>query len=166
MRPTHSVPLHQFVTFRLDGELYGLAIQVVKEVNPTTAINPVPLSNPTIRGVVNIRGQIVLVMDIAVIFGRPARPIGPESQLVILKTAPELGMIRGLDAGTDVARFGSKPICFLVDSIGEVVSVPAQSMEAPPPHLSVCNAVFVRGIVHSGDDLLVVLDAASLLTDR
>jgi purine-binding chemotaxis protein CheW len=163
MSIVHPSVTHQFVSFWLDRGLYGLAIQVVKEVNPTTAISPVPLSNPSIRGVVNIRGQIVLVMDIAVIFGRTPRPIRAESQLVILKTTPELGLIRNLKAGIDTGKFGDKPIAFLADSVGEVVTVDEQGIEAPPQHLSAVNEHFVQGVVRCGEDLLVVLDPAVLL---
>lgn len=155
--------IREFVSFELEGELYALDIRAVKEVNPNCRIAPVPRSPDNIRGLVNIRGQVVLVLDIAVTFGRDARPITRDSQIVILKTSQELKRIRGLSEAVAAERFSDKPIGFLVDRIGDVITVDAARIEDAPPHLAKCNARFVSGVVYMDDRLLIALDPAEML---
>ena len=155
--------LQQFVTFRVDNDLFGLDIRIVKEVNPTTDITVVPLAPEKIRGLVNIRGQIVLVVDIAVLFDRPQRPLTAQSQLVIIKTRHELELVRDagdLDTGT---TWGEKPIAFLVDGIGDVLPVGTAAIERVPPHIPERIGGYLHGVVRAGDELLILLDAGRLL---
>ncbi|OGV71984.1 MAG: hypothetical protein A3K19_22180 [Lentisphaerae bacterium RIFOXYB12_FULL_65_16] len=155
--------MRQFVSFELDRRLYGLPICAVKEVNPNTQVTPVPRSPQHIRGLVNIRGQVVLVIDTAVIFGWPRRPITESSHILILKTAQEVQRIRNLDGGMRAERFSDKPVGFLADRIGDVVTVDAAALEPPPPHLPESIVRYVEGVVRLGDGLLVVLNAPELL---
>ncbi len=153
----------QFVSFEVDGRLFGLDIRIVKEVNPNTAITPVPRSARHLRGLVNIRGQVVLVIDIAVIFGKPERPTAPSSQVIILKTAQEVLHSRHRDSRIDPTRYQDKAVGFLVDRIGDVVSVETGAFCPAPPHLAASIAPFVSGVVRLVDGLLVVLDPVELL---
>jgi len=147
----------QLVSFLLEKRLYGVDIRVVKEVNPTAEITPVPRTPEHIRGLVNVRGQVVLVMDIAAIFGRECRPITPESQVVILKTARELAGVGGLPDDVDIAHFGDKPLGFLIDEVRDVVTVPSGEVNPPPQHLEEDKSKFHGGVVRLGDKLLVIL---------
>ena len=151
--------LLKYVSFELDRHLYGFDIQIVKEVNPSTQITPVPRSAPHIRGLVNIRGQVVLVIDIAVLFGHGSRPISASSQIVILKTGAEIKRLRLAGPHLRSEQYGDKPVGFLVDRIGDVIQVEA----ATPPHLAEGDARYVRGVVHLDNRLLVVLNAAEML---
>lgn len=153
----------RYVSFELAGNLYGFEIQIVKEVNPHTGITPVPRSAPHIRGLVNIRGQVVLVIDIAVLFGRPPRPVTVTSQVVILKTASEIKRLRRVNMNVSPERFGDKPVGFLVDRIGDVVTLEAERLEPAPSHLAECDARYVQGVVHLEDRLLVILNPAEML---
>lgn len=152
----------QYVSFELDRGLYGFDIQTVKEVNPSTDITFVPRSPQHIRGLVNIRGQVVLVIDIAVLLGRELRPITASSQVVILKTAQEIRRVRALAKELSPERFPDKPVGFLVDRIGDVITVDAGRLETPPPHLGDGEARYVQGVVHLEDRLLVVLNAVEM----
>lgn len=158
-----SNEVRQYVTFQLDGGLYGFDIQAVKEVNPSTQITFVPRSAQHIRGLINIRGQVVLVVDIAVLLGRAPRPITGQSQVVILKTAQEIRRVRSLAKDLAPARFPDKPVGFLVDRIGDVLTVEAGGLLAPPPHLNDWEAKFVQGVIQLPDRLLVVLNAVEML---
>ena len=153
----------QFVSFGLDGGTYGLDIRIVKEVNPDTRITAVPRSNKHIRGVVNIRGQVVLVIDVAVGVGRAARPVTGTSHIIILKTAQEIRRVWDAAAEQHADRFGDKPIGLLVDRIGDVVTVDGSQVAPAPPHLSEVNAQYVEGVVRLREGLLVVLSAAEIL---
>jgi purine-binding chemotaxis protein CheW len=153
----------QYVSFELDGGLYGFDIQTVKEVNPSTHVTFVPRSPPHIRGLVNIRGQVVLVIDIAVLLGRGLRPITSSSQVVILKTCQEIRRVRSLAKDLSPERFPDKPVGFLVDRIGDVVAVEEGRLQATPPHLDEGEAKYVQGVVHLDNRLLVVLNAVEML---
>ena len=158
----------QYVSFVLDGRLYGLDIAVVKEVNPTTTITSAPRSPGHIRGLVNVRGQVVMVIDIAVVFGRAPRPVTEESHIIILKMARELQQVRGLPAGVQIARFGDKPIGFLVDRIGDVISADESELAPAPPHMLQSNARYILGVIRlklkkGREGPLIVLNAAEML---
>jgi purine-binding chemotaxis protein CheW len=153
----------QFVSFFVEERAYGLDIRLVKEINPNVGIARVPHAPPQIRGVVNIRGQVVLVIDVAASLGRAPRPITSDSHIVILKTAPELSRIDGLAPDTAIERFGDKPTSFLVDRIGDVVSVAASKVEPTPSNLSNEQARYLAGVIRIDGDLLAVLRAEELL---
>lgn len=153
----------QFVSFLIEDRLYGLDIRVVKEINPNVEIFPVPHTPPRLRGVVNIRGQVVLVIDIAVILGRRPRPITTDSHIVILKTAHELRRVDSLMNGEEIARFGDKPVAFLVDKIRDVVTVAEDIVEPAPPHLGEATARYFMGVFPFEEDVQVILDAKELL---
>jgi len=153
----------QFVSFHLEKRLYGVDIRLVKEVNPRAEITPVPRTPEHIRGLVNVRGQVVLVMDIAAIFGRECRPITSDSQVVILKTARELAGVGELPDDLDVTRFGDKPLGFLIDQVGDVVKVAAKDVKPPPQHLEELKSKYHGGVVRLGDKLLVLLRVGEML---
>jgi purine-binding chemotaxis protein CheW len=153
----------QFVSFIVEDSLYGLDIRVVKEINPNVSISAVPHTPPHLRGLVNIRGQVVLVIDIAVVLGRDPRPITSDSHIVILKTASELKRADAMLSGEEIARFGDKPTAFLVDRIRDVVTVQATHVEATPPHLGEANARLFDGVIRLGEEVQVLLDAKELL---
>ncbi len=162
-RHSDSKGVVQYVSFVVDRRLYGLDIRVVKEINPNVAISPVPHTRPQIRGLVNIRGQVVLVIDIAVVLGRGPRPITGDSHIVILKTAGELVRIGAPWPADTLARFGDKPIAFLVDRIRDVVAVAVDDLEPVPRHLSDGNAKYFEAVVRLGSEVQVVLNPVALL---
>ena len=153
----------QLVSFYLEGRLYGLDIRVVKEINPNVDIARVPRTPDHIRGVVNVRGQVVLVIDISVVLGRAPRPVEAESHIVILKTASELGRVESLRSWDGLERFGDKPIAFLVDRIGDVVAFRADEVEPAPPHLTEASSRYVEGVVRHDGEAQVLLSAEELL---
>jgi purine-binding chemotaxis protein CheW len=155
----------QYVSFYLDNRLYGLDIRIVKEINPNTNLAEVPRAAPHIRGLVNIRGQVVLVMDIAVMFGRARRPVTEASQVVILKTAAEVRAAPAISVSLFLASFGDKPVGFLVDRIADVTTVSAEAVEPTPAHVEEANARYFSGVVRVPDGVQMILDAAALMAD-
>jgi purine-binding chemotaxis protein CheW len=155
----------QLVSFELEGHPFGIDVRIVKEINPLVAITKVPRAPQTIRGLVNIRGQVVLVMDLAVIFGHAPREATSESQIVILKTDAELKNVRDREA-VDI-ELGDKPVGFVVDRISDVISIPKREVEPVPPHLEVAQARFFDGVVGMNRELLMIMNAKEvLLSDR
>lgn len=155
--------LRQLVTFRIDEDLFGFDIRIVKEVYPYTDFTEVPRAPEKIRGLINIRGQIVLVIDIAVLFDRPPRSITPSSQLVIIKTRQELERMRDMGDHLPEGAWSDKPVAFIVDGIGDVLTVDGTGIDRVPPHIPEKIATSLEGVVHVDDTLLILLDAQQLL---
>jgi len=164
MTKSSKYPDLQFISFYLDERMYGFDIKIVKEVNPNASIALVPLSSHTIRGLVNIRGQVILVMDIAVIFGAAPRPVTEQSRLVMLKTTQEMRNLS--NAGSDepdTQKFSDKTIGFLVDSIGDVVTISESIIEPAPPHLADRALPFIKGVANLDGEIMVILKAEALI---
>jgi chemotaxis signal transduction protein len=106
---------------------------------------------------------VVLVKDIAIMFGRAPRPITDDSHIIILKTSTELAAVSTLGARFNSEVYGDKPVAFLVDRIGDVVTVPASDMEPAPLHVDEANAGYFAGVVYLGDRLQVILEAGTML---
>ncbi len=154
----------QIVSFYVEDHFYGMDIRIVKEINPTTNVCVVPRTPPHIRGLVNIRGQVVLVMDIAVLFGRAPRPITENSQIVILKSGSEIHNVKSLDSEPYWSVFGEKPLGILVDKIGDAIHLSAAELETTPRHIEEDKSRFFSGIVNFEDELMMLLNAAEILS--
>ena len=163
----------QLVTFEVGDSLYGLDIHVVKEINPNVALTDVPLAPPDVRGLVNIRGQVVLVLDLAEILrlhpprdnedNSAALPIPPSAEVVILKTAPELQNARVGHTAFDPKPFGDKPLALLVDRLGDVLNFSSERVFPAPSHVSEATSRHIEGVVELDDRLLIILNPAALL---
>jgi len=156
----------QYVSFDVDGRRYGLDIRIVKEVNPNTNITAVPRSPSHIRGLLNVRGQVVMVIDIAVVFGRPPQRTTDDSHVIILKTPQEIQRVRNLPDNLAPEKFSDRPIGFLADRISDVVTTEESGLQEVPPHLAEANARYVEGVVGIDEGLMLVLAAAELLRHR
>ena len=144
--------IKQLCTFRLAGQLYGVDILDVKEVNPETGFTPVFHAPRVVRGYVNIRGRIHLVLDLRRILGFADREVDEQSRLVLFK--PTVGESFGV----------------LVDGIGDVVEVDEQDIESggladedvpgveDPEHGEITS-----GVCRLAERLLLIVNARNLL---
>jgi purine-binding chemotaxis protein CheW len=157
-----SAEYAQFVSFYIEEDLYGIDILLVKEISPVRSVFSVPLAQPEIRGLMNIRGQVVLVMDLAVMFGRPPRPIHRESQLVIFKTSGEFHNTTITHDRKNVTLCDKKT-GVIVDRISDVRSCENRQIETVPPHLPHDTAHYFEGVLRVGDELQMILDVGEIL---
>lgn len=139
---------HQYLTFGLGRETFAMDIGSVKEVIQMDGITPVPLMPGCIRGVINLRGTVVPVLDLAVRFGRSPTDAGRRSCIVVLEaehrgTALELGM--------------------MVDSVCEVLEIGAADIEPAPAFGSAVRTEFLAGVAKVAGAFLIVLDVAHIL---
>ena len=135
----------KYLAFRVGAEEYGIAILSVHEIIGITPITPVPRAEPGVRGVINLRGKIVPVVDLRVKFNIAAA--GNELCIVVVRS-------RGQDVGV------------LVDSVSEVLFVAAAEI-APPPGLGPqVDASFVSGISTAGGRVRFLLDIDAVLAPR
>src|SRR5262249_22341853 len=132
----------QFCSFFLDGLRFGVDVRKVQEVVPYQEMTRVPLAPPTVRGLLNLRGQIITGIDLRRRLELAERPADSLPMNVVL---------RGEDS----------PVSFLVDDIGEVIEVDADACEPPPETLRGPVRELIQGVYPLPDELLLVLD-----TDR
>ena len=129
----------QFCTFFLKDQFFGVPVQKVQEVIRYQEMTRVPLVPQVIRGLINLRGQIVMALDLRQRFGMEAR------------SATELPM-------NVVVRTDDGAVSFLVDEIGDVLEVDDESFEHPPATLQGQARELVHGVYKLEERLLLVLD--------
>jgi chemotaxis signal transduction protein len=119
---THEVLEHGLACFYLGDAAFGLSIRLVREINPHLEITPAHKAPSYVRGLINLRGQIVTVIDLGERLGLGLRTIGPESRLVILKTNSELAALERCELESCEDKIG-----FLIDRIADVAT-PRETM--------------------------------------
>lgn len=137
----------QLVSFRLGAEEYAVDVADVQEIVRATAVTAVPRAASYVEGVVNLRGRIVPVIDLAARFGLPRSEAGQATRI----------MIAELNGHTTGMR---------VDAVSEVLRLPASAVEPTPELLaSGPSAEFITGIGKLDGRLLLMLDLARVLAD-
>jgi|SRR5208282_1632829 purine-binding chemotaxis protein CheW len=129
----------QFCTFFLDGHFFGVPVQRVQEVIRYQEMTRVPLVPQVVRGLINLRGQIVTAIDLRRRLGMSERPADQLPLNVVVRT----------DDGA---------ISLLVDEIGDVIEVEEKTFEQPPETLQGMAREMIRGVHKLPDRLLLVLD--------
>lgn len=130
---------HQLATFRLDGRLYGVDVALVQEALRLQDHTPVPLASAAIAGLVNLRGQVVLLVDLRARLGR--RPFGEDDEPMMV-----------------VVKVDGEPVSLMVDQVGDVLEVDPELLGPPPPTLDEELRDVVTGVYTLEDDLLLALD--------
>lgn len=129
----------QFCTFILDGLWFGIAVDRVQEVVRHLPHTPVPLAPPVVRGLMNLRGQIVTAIDLRRRLEFPDRDTDSLPMNVVIRTEDGL-------------------VSLLVDQIGDVVEVDPETRDAPPPTLKGAARELIRGAYQLPHRLLLDLD--------
>ncbi len=130
---------HQYCTFYLGEQCFGLDVLRVQEIVRPQAITRVPLAPPMVRGLINLRGQIVTAIDLRRRLDLPERAEGCEPVNVVVQT----------DDGA---------VSLLVDEIGDVLEVTEEQFERPPETLQGPARDLIQGAYKLPDRLLVILD--------
>jgi len=130
---------HSFSSFFVDNVLFGIAVEKVQEVASSVEMTPVPLAPPKVRGLINLRGQIVTAIDVRSCLELSERPIGQTPINVILLTADGYASL-------------------LVDRIGEIVEVDEKDFELPPETLRGPVRELIQGAYKLDNQLMHILD--------
>ena len=133
------------LTFRLSDQDYGIAISKVQEIREWTKVTPLPSSPAYIRGMLNLRGAIVPVIDLRLRFGLDA--LECDSVAVII-----------------VVNVGSRLAGILVDTVSDVVSIDHSQRRALPEFEGHANRRFIDGLAQIDDRLMVLLNIDQLVT--
>ena len=138
-------PLVQWVTFRLDNETYGVNVMQVQEVLRMTEIAPVPGAPDYVLGIINLRGNVVTVIDTRKRFGLEPREVDDATRIVITEIEQQvMGM--------------------LVDAVAEVVDVRMSEIETAPNVGDDESSRFIQGVSSREGELLILVDLNKLLS--
>jgi purine-binding chemotaxis protein CheW len=154
--------MSQYATFRLEERLFGQSIPMVREIIRCYAITPVPHAQPHIRGLINLRGQVVTILDLAVRLGMPRREIQESSHIIILKTTTELASMQSRGQGQGL-QTSADMVGFLVDAIGDVVEADEGKIEPASANVTEAEGRFLSGVLKTDAGLLVLLDIKEVL---
>ena len=141
--PIDAADRREYLAFALGDERYGIEITRVREIRELDRVTRLVEAPRHVRGVVNLRGDYVVVTDLRTRFGMRAREGGAREVMIVIDGASMVGMV--------------------VDHVTDVVSLAHGEIHAPPAMRGVVDERFVRGIATIAQELLVVLDVEPLL---
>lgn len=139
----------QVLTFFVAGEEYGAPILGVREIVRFEPLTRVPTARPSIRGVMNLRGGVVPVMDLALEFGLPPAPVTPRTCVAVL----------------ELPLPGGEPVVagLLIDTVGQVLDVDEARIQPPPAFGTRADAAHLRGMVPRENGFVLLLDPERVL---
>lgn len=143
---TTDDPTLQWVTFRLDNETYGINVMQVQEVLRHTEIAPVPGAPDYVLGIINLRGNVVTVIDTRQRFALQSAPVTEQTRIVIIESDRQV-------------------VGILVDSVAEVVYLRQSEIETAPHIGTDESAKFIQGVCNKNDELLILVDLDKMMTD-
>ncbi|ARU57265.1 chemotaxis signal transduction protein CheW [Oleiphilus messinensis] len=140
-------PILQYVTFRLDDETYGINVMQIQEVLRYTEIAPVPGAPDYVLGIINLRGNVVTVIDTRKRFGLCEADVSDHTRIVVIEVA---GQVVGI----------------LVDSVAEVVYLRQSEVETAPNVGNEESAKFIQGVCNKNGELIILVEFEKMLTDE
>ncbi len=149
-RPQEPVATsQQYLTFVLGGEMFAIRILNIKEIIEYGRLTTVPMMPSFIRGVINLRGSVVPVIDLAARFGGTASRASRRTCNVIIE----------VDAAA-----GRQDVGIVVDSVSEVLEIPQGDIEPPPAFGTNMRVDFFSGMGKVGDGFVILLDLDKVLS--
>ncbi len=141
----------QYLTFMLQDEIFGLSIQPIKEITDYGKITPIPMVPSHVRGVINLRGNVVPVIDLPALFGWGSSVVNKRSCIVIVE----------IETGGDD---GVMVVGIVIDSVSEVLDIPTADIGAPPSFGAKVRTDFICGMGKVGEGFIVILNASKVLS--
>jgi purine-binding chemotaxis protein CheW len=140
-------PILQWVTFKLVGETYGINVMQVQEVLRYSEVAPVPGAPSYVLGIINLRGNVVTVIDTRHRFSLEPGDVTDNTRIVIIEADKHV-------------------VGILVDSVAEVVYLRQSEIETAPNVGNDESAKFIQGVCHKNNELLILIELDKLLTDE
>ena len=134
----------QLVVFDLAGESYGINIAAVESIIKMQSITQLPQAPYYVKGVTNLRGAVLAVIDLRLRFGLEAEKVNRQTRIIIV-------------------AMGALKVGVVVDGVSEVLRVQDDTIEALPPMVSTVNSAFLKGIVRLEDRLIILLELGKVL---
>lgn len=139
----------KYLTFKLGSEEYGLEILKVREIIGLMTITPVPRAPGYVRGVINLRGKIIPVVDARRKFAMPEKGDTEETCIIVVDVS---------------ARGGSVDMGILVDTVSEVLDIASADIEDTPAIGNDAAVEFILGMAKTGDSVKILLDIDRVLS--
>ena len=137
----------RWVTFFLSQEKYGINVMQVQEVLRVTEIAPVPGAPDYVLGIINLRGNVVTVIDTRQRFGLESKELDDSTRIVIVESNDQV-------------------VGILVDSVAEVIDLQLSEIESAPNVGTEDSSRFIQGVASQNDELLIIIDLNKLLSDE
>jgi purine-binding chemotaxis protein CheW len=135
----------QVVSFKIGSEEYGVDIAQVQEINRMVAITHVPRAPHFMEGVINLRGQLIPIIDLRTRFGMPRAEHTKNTRIVVTEVGPtRVGMV--------------------VDSVSEVLRLATDQIEPAPEMITGVDTEYIRGVGKIEDRLIILLDLARIIS--
>jgi purine-binding chemotaxis protein CheW len=152
----------QFASFYIGNNLFGIDIRLIREINRNVDITPVDGAPDFVRGLLNLRGQIVTVIDVGVRMGlRTGKESVESARSIVLKTSDEIAVKRSED---DKLEDTSRDLVALyVDAIGDMVTFEEKEIEPSPANIGEVEGRFISGMAKLEQELMIILRVAELL---
>lgn len=138
----------KILSFRLDEELFAVEINRAKEINRNVEYTIVPLADPRIIGLINLRGQVVTLFDLAVMIGHEPSPVPDRVTCLILKDDSAGPNQRG----------------FVINTTGDVLDVDNSMIVPPPPNTNPGERQYIKAVVRTDTTILRLLDTDALFS--
>ncbi len=135
--------LHQYLTFKLGEEMFAIDVSQVREILDVTTITKVPRAPEFMRGVINVRGSVVPVVDLRMKFGMSSTERTKDTRIVVMEIALE----------GDLTTIGT-----LADAVHNVMDIEPSSIEPAPKVGAKCNTEFIKGIGKHNDEFIIILN--------
>lgn len=139
-----SATTKQYATFRVGQLLLGLRIDLVQEINRHVDITPVPHAPESIQGCINLRGEVVTVVNLGPLLGLPDGPDIKQARNVIVHHEDQL-------------------VGLLVEEVSDILQIVDHEILPPPANLSGVQGRFFKGVYPTEDEIVVILDLAETL---
>lgn len=139
----------QYLTFTLGGEMFAVAILNVKEIIEYGTVTEIPMMPGFIRGVINLRGAVVPVIDLSCRFGGKSSQVARRTCIVIVELEQD-------DQKHDIG--------VMVDAVSEVLEIPRSEIEPPPSFGAKIRTDFISGMGKVGGKFVIILDVARVLS--
>ena len=137
----------RWVTFFLSQEKYGINVMQVQEVLRVSEIAPVPGAPDYVLGIINLRGNVVTVIDTRQRFGLNSKELDDSARIVIVESNDQV-------------------VGILVDSVAEVIDLQLSEIESAPNVGTEDSSKFIQGVASQQDELLIIIDLNKLLADE
>ncbi len=144
----------QYLVFSLCGETFAIGIRSIKEIIEYGHLTEVPMMPELVRGVINLRGAVVPVVDLAVRFGRAPTQIARRTCIVIVE----------IEAGPEAAAGAPQVIGVIVDAVNEVLDIPAGEIEPPPSFGARIRSDFIEGMGKVAGNFVILLNLRHALS--
>lgn len=140
----------QYMTFRLGDELFAINVAQVREVLEVTQVTKVPTAPDYMRGVVNVRGQSVPVVDLRLRFGLPKTAETVHTRIIVME----------LELGSEQTVLGG-----MADSVHEVIELDPGNINPPPKIAMRWRSEFIKGMGKRGDEFIIILDFNAVFSE-